>query len=460
MKRHISLTWYRTASTLIKPFLGIYLAFRKKKGKEDLERFPERLGLGTKKRPAGKLLWIHGASVGETLSALPLIDALLKKYPKLHIMVTSGTVTSACLLEKRLPKRAFHQYIPIDCFPFVRRFVEYWNPDAVMWLESEFWPNILSVIKEKDIPLILVNGRVSEKSFASWQKLPLLSSQIQEMFTISFGQTQQDAARLAALGAKNAQCVGNIKCAAAPLPVDPKEYESLFLQLRDRPCWVAASTHKGEEASVLYAHKQLKKKLPKLLTIVVPRHPQRGEEVERLFKKEKIKTNRRSLGEKITSQTDVYLADTIGELGLFYKLASVAFVGGSLIKFGGQNILEPARLGKAVITGPYTHNFKEIVERAIQADAVSIVKDKEELADCLGDLLKHPKTLAKFQSAATGFVKEELSVLDKLIEVMEQSLPLGAVQEDEKPAKEEQTGKPEKKSEEKDSDKKRKEKKK
>lgn len=417
------MAWYRAASTLLKPFLGVYLAFRKKKGKEDLERFPERLGLAEKKRPAGELLWIHGASVGETLSALPLIDALLKKYPALHIMVTSGTVTSACLLEKRLPKRAFHQYIPIDCFPFVRRFVDYWKPDAVMWLESEFWPNILSVIKERDIPLFLINGRVSEKSFASWKRFPRLSAQIQEAFTMSFGQTQADAGRLSALGAKNALCVGNIKCAAAPLPVDSKEYESLFLQLRDRPCWVAASTHRGEEADVLYAHQRLKKKLPDLLTIVVPRHPQRGEEVEKLFKKAKIKINRRSLGEKITSQTDVYLADTIGELGLFYKLASVAFVGGSLIRFGGQNVLEPARMGKAVISGPHTFNFKEIVERAVEADAVYIVKDRDELADRLEALLTHPKKLAKSQANAAAFAKSEMGVLDRLTDEMAPHLP-------------------------------------
>ena len=187
---------------------------------------------------------------------------------------------------------------------------------------------------------------------------------------------------------------------------------------------MAASTHRGEEADVLYAHEQLKKKMPRLLTIVVPRHPQRGDEVEKLFKKAKIKINRRSFGEKITSQTDVYLADTIGELGLFYKLCAVAFVGGSLVTFGGQNVLEPARMGKAVITGPHTHNFKEIVERAVEARALDVVKDKKELTEALGTLLQSPKALKKAQEAAADFARSEMSVLDRLTEAMAPYLAL------------------------------------
>ena len=418
--KFVSLSWYRHATTLIKPLLGIYLAFRKQKGKEDVARFHERLGLPKKERPKGQLLWIHGASVGETLSVLPLVDALLARYPRLHVMITSGTVTSACLLEKRLPERAFHQYIPIDCFPYVRRFVKHWRPDVVFWLESEFWPNILSVIDEQKIPLILLNGRVSDKSFANWKKYPRLSAQIQNMFVESLGQTEQDAARLAVLGAKNARCLGNLKCAARPLPYDVQEYKSLSLQVGDRPCWVAASTHKGEEKAVLAVHQQLKKKMGKLLTIVVPRHPQRGEEIEKLFRKARLKVNRRSLGEKITSQTDVYLADTIGELGLFYKLASVAFVGGSLISFGGQNVLEPAKLGKAVVTGPHTRNFKEIVDRAQAAEALTVVKDKDELADVVGQWLKSGKKCAVAQKKAETFAaEEEKSVLSGLLDALE-----------------------------------------
>lgn len=415
----VSLSWYRHATTLLKPLIGVYLAFRKQKGKEDILRFHERLGIAKKERPKGKLLWIHGASVGETLSVLPLVEALLKKYPRWHIMITSGTVTSASLLEKRLPARAFHQYIPIDCFPYVRQFVDYWKPDVVFWLESEFWPNILSVIHEKEIPLVLLNGRVSDKSFETWKKWPLLSSQIQGMFTESLGQTQEDASRLAVLGAKKAHCLGNLKCAAQPLPYDAKEYKSLALQVGKRPCWIASSTHKGEENAVLYVHQQLKKKLPRLLTIIVPRHPQRGEEVEKLFRKTRLKVNRRSFGEKITSQTDVYLADTIGELGLFYQLASVAFVGGSLIPFGGQNILEPAKMGKPVVTGTHTQNFKEIIERAERSEALFVVKGKEDLAEVVGQLLKNDKKRALAQRKAEEFASEEMNVLNRLLDDLE-----------------------------------------
>ncbi len=414
----MSVSVYRAATRALYPLIAAYLAVRKVKGKEDLSRFGERMGYAAKPRPDGKLVWMHGASVGETLSMLPLIDRIQKQYPDINILVTSGTVTSAQLMEKRLTGKAFHQYVPIDCVAQATRFVDHWKPDLVLWLESEFWPNILSVVSDRKIPVVLLNGRVSDRSLKRWRKMPRFSAQIQAMFAKTFGQTQEDADRLKALGAKDPQCVGNLKFAAAPLPVDADELKRMESQIGGRPCWTAGSTHAGEDAPVAEAHKKVKEKIPDLLTILAPRHPKRADEIEAILKQAGLSVARRSRKEDVTPETDVYLADTIGEMGLFYRLGRVAFVGGSLIEFGGQNIIEPARLGKAVLCGPYMMNFREIVARAKSADAVSVVDGAQGLADALTALLTDEKLLATKQKNALEFATAESNVLDRLMPLL------------------------------------------
>ncbi len=411
----MSVSLYRAATYVGYPLIAAYLAVRKSRGKEDLNRFGERMGYASKPRPEGKLVWLHGASVGETLSMLPLINKIQELYPDVNILVTSGTVTSAQLMAKRLPEKAFHQYIPIDCMAQVTRFVDYWKPDLVLWLESEFWPNILSVISKRNIPLVLVNGRVSDRSFKRWKKMPRFSAQIQDMFVKSFGQTQEDADRLKAIGAKNTACVGNIKFASAPLPVDAEELKRMQEQIGKRPCWTAGSTHAGEDGVIVNVHKALKEKIPNVLTIVAPRHPNRADEIEEIFKKAGLNVARRSRKEDIQPKTDIYLADTIGEMGLFYRLGEAAFVGGSMIPFGGQNIIEPARLGKAVLCGQYMMNFREIVKRAKEADALFVAENESELALALTDLLTDQKLLDKKQKNAESFATAESNVLDRLM---------------------------------------------
>lgn len=416
---YMSTSLYRAATYAGYPLIAAYLAYRKARGKEDLERFPERMGIAGHPRPEGRLIWIHGASVGETLSMLPLVRKIEETYPDLNILVTSGTVTSARLMEQRLGGKAFHQYIPIDCMPQVRRFVDYWKPDAAFWLESEFWPNILSVIAEKNIPLVLLNGRVSDRSFKRWRSMPGFAKQIQELFVKSFGQTQEDADRLKVLGAKDTACVGNIKFAAGELPYDAGEMKRLEKQTAGRSVWTAASTHAGEEGFIAAAHKEIKHDIPGLLTVLAPRHPNRGNEVEDLLKAAGLKVARRSRKEDITPETDVYLADTIGEMGLFYRLGAAAFVGGSLIPFGGQNIIEPARLKKAVLCGPYMMNFKEIVARAQAADALISVPDAQGLTENVKLLLTDKKLLAEKQKNALAFATAEANVLERLVPALE-----------------------------------------
>ncbi len=403
---------YKAATVLGCPLIAVCLAIRKAKGKEDLTRFPERMGYAGKPRPDGRLIWIHGASVGETLSALPLINKLSELYPAVRIMVTSGTLTSADLMAKRLPANAFHQFVPVDTPAAVKRFVDYWKPDAALWIESEFWPNLLSEIAAHKIPLILINGRVSDRSFERWRKFPAFCRELQGLFTKSFGQTDEDARRLRVLGAKDAACVGNLKFAAGDLPYDADEFAKLEKQITNRPCWIAASTHEGEEEQLAFVQNALKTK--NALMILAPRHPKRGDEIEKLLKPAGLSVARRSRGEDIAPDTAVYLADTIGEMGLFYRLAQIAFVGGSLVAFGGQNIIEPARLGKAVVCGKYMMNFKEIVAKAVAAGALTVVEDKKELAQTLDALFENEGILKSKRENARRFALNQADVLNRL----------------------------------------------
>ena len=403
---------YKAATVFGYPLIAVCLAIRKAKGKEDLTRFPERMGYAGKPRPDGRLIWIHGASVGETLSALPLINKLSELYPAVRIMVTSGTLTSADLMAKRLPANAFHQFVPVDTPAAVKRFVDYWKPDAALWIESEFWPNLLSEISAHKIPLILINGRVSDRSFERWRKFPAFCRELQGLFTKSFGQTDEDARRLRVLGAKDAACVGNLKFAAGDLPYDADEFAKLEKQIANRPCWIAASTHEGEEEQLAFVQNALKTK--NALMILAPRHPKRGDEIEKLLKPAGLSVARRSRGEDIAPDTAVYLADTIGEMGLFYRLAQIAFVGGSLVAFGGQNIIEPARLGKAVVCGKYMMNFKEIVAKAVAAGALTVVEDKKELAQTLDALFENEGILKSKRENARRFALNQADVLNRL----------------------------------------------
>lgn len=412
------LSIYRVITQICKPFLFVYMALRKIKGKEDLNRFGERLGICEKNRPLGKLIWFHGASVGETLSILPLIKKIQETYPNLNIMVTSGTVTSAGLMAKRLSGKAFHQYVPIDCPKEVERFVDHWAPDAVFWIESEFWPNLLSAIHRRNIPLILINGRISDKSFNSWKKYLKISQQIQSLFTKSFGQTNEDARRLSVLGAKETDCVGNIKFAGGELPVDGDELSKMIHEVGKRPVWVAASTHSGEEEQIAEAHSAVLKQHEDALLILAPRHPMRSKEIENIFKQAGMVVAVRSRGEKITERVNVYISDTIGEMGLVYRLGSVAFVGGSLIEFGGQNIIEPARLKKAVLSGKYMMNFREIVVMAKEADALIEVENAEQLGEQVKNLFADEKLLKSKQENALKFALAQEGVLDKLVNVV------------------------------------------
>lgn len=408
---------YNTLIRVLYPLvISRYIKKRMHNGKEDAKRFNERMGRPTMKRPEGKLIWFHGASVGESLSMLPLINKLLEQYPDAHIMVTTGTVTSADLMGKRLPERAFHQYVPIDNPKFVTRFIRSWQPDLVLWFESDLWPALLSGIKRKNIPLILVNGRISNKSFKHWQQFDFISKELLGCFTFCLGQSEEDAYRLRILGAKDSMCLGNLKYAGINPPVDENKKAEIAAQIGNRPLWAVSSTHSDEELKIGKFLKRMTEKVPGLMTIIAPRHPTRGVEIQNQLNELGLKTALRSKNEKITKQTDVYIADTIGEVGIWYDMAPIVFIGGSLIPHGGQNFIEPSRFRDAVIVGPHMHNFTDAMNRAKKADAVIQVNDVLELEETLLQLLSNKDLLEAKRSLAYNWAYGEAKVLDGIVE--------------------------------------------
>ena len=377
---------------ILTPILPLYLRLRVWKGKEEVGRLQERYGKGTLKRPEGKLIWIHAASVGESLSTLPLIDLLVKHDKKTHVLLTTGTISSANLMKERLPNRAFHQYAPIDHSKYVRNFFNCWNPDIGIWTESEFWPNLVIEAKNHGVPIGLINGRISDKSFRGWKRLGKMISIIIRKFDFCLGQTENDTRRLGILGAKKYEYLGNLKFSSPPLPVNKQELLHLSSQIQDRPCWLAASTHKGEEEIVAHVHQKLKANYNSILTVIVPRHPDRGDEVfETLRQYNNFKISRRSQSNSINSDTDIYLADTIGELGLFFSLSKITFMGKSLVPLGGQNPIEPLKLGSAVIHGPHMSNFTEIVKELSKFGCAVQIENSNQLYTGVYDLLSNQK---------------------------------------------------------------------
>ncbi len=386
----IVLSLYRAAFTLATPLLRLMLWRRVARGREIRARLPERRGIDHTPRPPGRVLWLHAASVGETVSVLPVLGALHRAAPELTVLMTTGTVSSAQLLAGRLPelglaRAVLHRFVPLDVPAWAGRFLDHWRPDAAVFVESEIWPTLLAGCAARRIPLMLLNGGLSARSFASWRRMGWLARGVFGRFDRVLARGAEEAARLRALGARDVIEAGNLKFAAAPLPVSRIEAERMRRVLAGRPVWLAASTHPGEEAIAIGIHQRLAAVLPGLVTMIAPRHPERGAEIARAAGME---VRRRVLGDDLPPGAGVYLADTIGELGLFYAVAGVAFVGGSLVEMGGHNPLEPARLGCAVAIGPSTQNCREAVVALEAAGALTRVADGAALAGWVELLLR------------------------------------------------------------------------
>lgn len=376
---------YRGGLFLLEPAAAGLLAWRRRKGREDGARLPERRGIAGRARPDGPLAWVHGASIGEVLAVLPVVERLTQAG--LHVLVTTGTRAAAEVVARRLPPGAFHQYVPLDLPRYVRRFLDHWRPDLALVAESELWPNIILDLERRGVPLVLLNGRLSERSYRRWRRMPVVARALLSRFALCLAQTPADAERLRDLGARRVAAIGNLKFDARPPPADPRAVAHLQAAVAGRPVWVAASTHPGEEELVVAAHRALESRFPNLLTIVAPRHARRGADIAALAVETGLAPARRSEGAEPDRETNLYVADTSGELGLFYRLSSLVLVGGSLVPHGGQNPIEPAKLGAAILHGPHVHNFADIYAAIDRAGGALPVADGERLTRALADLL-------------------------------------------------------------------------
>src|SRR6201994_1151911 len=381
----LTLRLYQRLSHAAMPLPPAVISRRLKQGKEDPARVGERRGVSADVRPSGPLVWIHGASVGEVLAAAALIERL--RALNLRILLTSGTVTSAAIVAKRFPPDIIHQYVPYDSPRYVARFLDHWKPSLALFIESDLWPNLILSSAARRLPMVLINGRMSHRSFPRWRRVTATISALLGRFDVCLAQSRVDAERFAALGSRNVITTGNLKLDVPAPPADAARLERLMSVTRGRPIVVAASTHPGEEEIVIETHKTLSGFFPGLLTVIVPRHPDRGNAITRTIAAAGLKFGLRSREELPTGSTDIYVADTMGELGLFYRLSEIVFIGGSLVEHGGQNPIEAVKLGAAVVHGPHVFNFTDVYEALDGAGGARRADDPEALTRQLGELL-------------------------------------------------------------------------
>ena len=408
---------YRLLSAACGPLAPLLLAERQRRGKENGARRHERRGLARQARPEGPLVWVHGASVGELASVLPLIARIAER--EVNVLVTTGTVTSSELAEKGLPAGAFHQFVPLDVPRFVRRFLAHWRPDLALFVESDLWPNRIVEAARLRVPMILVNGRLSDNSFRRWRRLPAAIVNLLQRFDLCLARTPGDAERLGALGASHVITAGDLKLDVPAPPCDAAKLERLRQAIGARPVMAAASTHEGEESAVIAAHARLRARFPGLLTLIAPRHPERGARVAGLAAEAGLNAALRTRGHLPSADIDIYVADTVGELGLIYRLAPVVFVGGSLVRHGGQNPIEPAKLGAAILHGPHVWNFAELYAALDRANGAEPVEDMSNLAAGFGALLSQPDTRQHVANAAHATVEGLGGALERTLQSLE-----------------------------------------
>jgi 3-deoxy-D-manno-octulosonic-acid transferase len=410
---------YRMAATAAAPALRLLLSARLRAGKEDGARLKERFGVATAARPPGPLLWMHAASNGEARSALGLLARLLEERPDLRILFTTFTLTAARMLAEALPARAQHQFVPLDVPSWIDRFLDHWRPDAALWIEGELWPNLVSRTAARGVPMALVNARISARSYARWRRAGALLRPPLDAFTVCLAQSPADAERLAALGANTPRFVGHLKFDGAELQADATTLQELRHAMTGRPAWLAASTHAGEEEIVVDAHRRLAAARPDLLTVLVPRHARRGDEVAALLERSGLSFARRSSGEVPGHKHAVYLADTMGELGLFYRLAPVVFVGASLVPKGGQNPLEAAQLGCAICFGPHMTNCRDIADALIAENAAVEIRDADGLAARVSQMLADGAAREHAGAAARAVAATGRGATERVLEALQ-----------------------------------------
>ncbi|MFS8037657.1 3-deoxy-D-manno-octulosonic acid transferase [Xanthobacter sp. AM11] len=413
----LTLRLYRGASSAAALLAPAWLSYRVSKGKEDPARLAERRGRASTPRPRGPLVWVHGASVGEVISVLPLIERLDARG--FQVLLTSGTLTSSRVAAHRAPPRVIHQFVPLDARGFVARFLDHWAPDLVLLAESELWPNLLAELGRRGTPIVLVNGRLSERSARRWSRLPRSARALLSRVDLCLAQTDEDGQRFRDLGTPRVEVCGNLKFDVPPPGVDPAEFQRFAKAVGPRPVLLAASTHEGEEEAVIEAHEMLVTRVPNLLTVIAPRHPERGAQVAALGAEVQLGVRQRQLGELPDPGTGLYVADTIGEMGLFYRCAPVVFMGGSLVEHGGQNPIEPAKLGTVVLHGPHVWNFAEVYQRLDAEEGALEIADAPGLARAVYAFLKDSQLRTQTADAAFATVAALGGALERTLAAIE-----------------------------------------
>jgi 3-deoxy-D-manno-octulosonic-acid transferase len=409
---------WRWLGMAVTPFAPLLLRERAARGKEDRARMGERLGMPSAPRPDGRLIWIHGASVGESLAALPLIEKLLAE--DIAVLVTSGTVTSARMMQARLPRGAVHQYVPLDTPRAVSLFLDHWRPAAGLFVESDLWPNLLLEARRRGVKLALINARISERSAAGWRRVPQTARILLGAFDTILAQNEEFATRFRGLGAREVTVAGSLKADAPPLSCDQATLAVMMNAIGNRPVLLAAQTHPGEDETILPAHDALRARFPDLLTVIVPRHVERGPDIAMLSGSRTCA--RRAAGERITPGTAIYIADTMNELGLFYRLSPFCFLGGTLVPMQGHNPLEPAVLNCAILAGPSRANSAQAFEAVLSAQGFGSVYTSGDIAREAERLLSNAQSardagLAAARGAASlsGAVEKTIVMLNRLL---------------------------------------------
>ncbi|ANK71539.1 MULTISPECIES: lipid IV(A) 3-deoxy-D-manno-octulosonic acid transferase [Ensifer] len=415
-RARLALSSYRWIGSAIYPLVWSYLAIRAAKGKEDPARRRERYGHASEPRPQGPLVWFHAASVGETNAVIPMIKEIRRRG--IHVVLTTGTMTSARVVAERLGSTVIHQYVPLDFKPAVSRFLNYWEPDLAIIAESEIWPMTILELGRRHIPQVLVNGRMSDRTFARWKRRPALADALFENLALVIAQSDVDAERFRTLGALPVMVSGNLKVDTDAPPHDPQALKEYRQQIGTRKTWAAISTFDGEEAAAGVVHRALKERTG-LLTIIVPRHPDRSDAIEAALTAKGLKVARRTRRDALTPDVDIFLGDTIGEMGLYLRLTEVAFVGRSLFAEGGQNPLEPAMLGCAILSGGNVQNFRETYQTLAKNGSAKIVRDVEMLAKGVNYLLANDDMRRSMIDAGLETVQEMRGALSATMKGLE-----------------------------------------
>ena len=405
---------YQIILSLILLFSPIIIIIRVVKNKEDKKRFLEKFSISTKKKKAGKLIWFHGSSVGEILSIIPLIKNYEKNNSVGQILITSSTLSSAKIFKKFKFKKTIHQFYPIDHIYFTTRFLKHWKPSLAIFIESEIWPCMFKRLKKENIPLILLNARLTKKTFSKWMKIKNFTKSIFNQISIAYPQNYETKAYLKKIKVNKIKLIGNLKFIENNTEMQEINNDNLIKKFRNKKVWIASSTHSNEENFCAHAHIELKKKVKNLITIIIPRHVHRVKEIINNVKELNLKIITHSSKKNRLKDTDLYIVDTFGETNRFHRIASSVFLGGSIIKRGGQNPLEAARYGARILHGPNVDNFKDVYKLLKDLKISKKITTPKKLADSI-TFKKNKKSGIKIKKIGGIILKKTIKELDNLI---------------------------------------------